>query len=122
VVQWFVNRNAFHIKGGRGSTCYDQTQSVTVHQTRKPRHDQGSRYDQGYCVASLQRGQRYKHDVAAKYAVSVAEAFGSHLAAITFAYEPVLPATLTGCVLPVDFVNAQRALAEEAANAAMTKF
>jgi nucleotide-binding universal stress UspA family protein len=63
-----------------------------------------------------------KHDVAANYAVSVAEAFGAHLAAITFAYEPVLPATLMGGVLPVDFINAQRALAEEAAKAAMAKF
>jgi nucleotide-binding universal stress UspA family protein len=63
-----------------------------------------------------------KHDVAANYAVSVAEAFGAHLAAITFAYEPVLPATLMGGVLPADFINAQRALAEEAAKAAMAKF
>jgi nucleotide-binding universal stress UspA family protein len=63
-----------------------------------------------------------KHDVAANYAVSVAEAFGAHLAAITFAYEPVLPATLMGGMLPVDFINAQRALAEEAAKAAMAKF
>ena len=61
------------------------------------------------------------HEVAADYAVSVAEAFGAHLAAITFAYEPVLPATLVGGVLPVDFINAQRALAEKAGNAAMTK-
>jgi hypothetical protein len=49
-----------------------------------------------------------KHDVVANYAVSVAEAFGAHLAAITFAYEPVLPATLMGGVLPADFINAQR--------------
>ena len=61
------------------------------------------------------------YEVAANYAVSVAEAFGAHLAAITFAYEPVLPATLVGGVLPVDFINAQRALAEKAGNAAMTK-
>jgi nucleotide-binding universal stress UspA family protein len=32
-----------------------------------------------------------KHDVAVKYAVSVAEAFGANLAAVTFAYEAVLP-------------------------------
>jgi hypothetical protein len=42
------------------------------------------------------------YEVAANYAVSVAEAFGAHLAAITFAHEPVLPATLVGGVLPVD--------------------
>jgi nucleotide-binding universal stress UspA family protein len=62
-----------------------------------------------------------KHDVAVKYAVSVAEAFGANLAAVTFAYEAVLPATLMGGGLPVDFINEQRALAEEAANAAMTR-
>jgi nucleotide-binding universal stress UspA family protein len=62
-----------------------------------------------------------KHEVAANYAVSVAEAFGAHLSAMTFAYDPVLPASLMGGGLPVDFINAQRALAEEAANAAMTR-
>ena len=62
-----------------------------------------------------------KHDVAVKYAVSVAEAFGANLAAVAFAYEAVLPATLMGGGLPVDFINEQRALAEEAANAAMTR-
>jgi nucleotide-binding universal stress UspA family protein len=62
-----------------------------------------------------------KHDAAVEYAVSVAEAFGANLAAVTFAYEAVLPATLMGGGLPVDFINEQRALAEEAANAAMTR-
>ena len=62
-----------------------------------------------------------KHEVAANYAVSVAEAFGANLAAVTFAYEGVLPATLMGGGLPVDFINEQRALAQEAANAAMTR-
>jgi nucleotide-binding universal stress UspA family protein len=62
-----------------------------------------------------------KHDVAVKYAVSVAEAFGANLAAVTFAYEAVLPATLMGGGLPVDFINEQRALAEQAADAAVTK-
>src|SRR5215469_4722134 len=33
----------------------------------------------------------------------------------------MLPATLMGGGLPVDFINEQRALAEEAANAAMTR-
>jgi len=62
-----------------------------------------------------------RHEVAANYAVSVAEAFGAHLAAMTFAYEPVLPAMLMGGALPEEFVNTQRTLAEEAANAALTK-
>jgi nucleotide-binding universal stress UspA family protein len=59
-------------------------------------------------------------DVAANYAVSVAEAFGAHLLAMTFGYEPVLPATPMGG-LPVDFIDAQRALAREAANTAIAK-
>jgi nucleotide-binding universal stress UspA family protein len=63
-----------------------------------------------------------KHEAAANYAVSVADAFGAHLAAITFAYEPVSLVTLMGGVPPADFINAQRALAEEAAKAAITKF
>jgi nucleotide-binding universal stress UspA family protein len=61
-----------------------------------------------------------KHDLAAPYAVSVAEAFGAHLVALTFGYEPVLPAFPEGG-LPVDFIDAQRALAQETASAALTK-
>jgi nucleotide-binding universal stress UspA family protein len=61
-----------------------------------------------------------KHDVAAPYAVSVAEAFGAHLTGLIFGYEPVLPTT-PGGGLPVDFIDEQRALAQEAANAAITK-
>jgi nucleotide-binding universal stress UspA family protein len=62
-----------------------------------------------------------EHNVAANYAVSVAEAFGAHLAAVIFGYEPALPPTLSGGGLPTDFVTAQQALAEEAANAAIAK-
>jgi nucleotide-binding universal stress UspA family protein len=62
-----------------------------------------------------------RQEAAANYAISVAGAFAAHLKAITFAYDPVLSATVMGDVLPVDFINAQRALAEEAANAAATK-
>ena len=69
----------------------------------------------------LHLSAKTKHEAAANYAVSAADAFGAHFAAITFAYEPVLLATLMGGVPPADFINAQRALAEEAPNAAMTK-
>jgi nucleotide-binding universal stress UspA family protein len=62
-----------------------------------------------------------EHDVAANYAVSVAEAFGAHLAAVIFGYEPALSPSLAGGGLPVDFIDAQRALAEQAANAAIAK-
>ena len=60
-----------------------------------------------------------KHEAATNYAVSVSDAFGAHLAAITFAYEPVSLVTLMGGVPPADFTNSQRALAEEAAKAAI---
>jgi hypothetical protein len=49
-----------------------------------------------------------KHEPAANYAVSVADALGAHLSAIAFAYEPVLLATVMGGVPAVDFINAQR--------------
>src|SRR5215470_12364858 len=55
------------------------------------------------------------------YAVSLAEAFGAHLAAIAFAHDPVLPATLMGGV-PADFIESQREEAEAAASAAITRF
>ena len=61
-----------------------------------------------------------KHDPAAHYALSVAEAFGAHLLALIFGYEPVLPA-IPGGGLPVDFIDAERALAQEATNAAVTQ-
>jgi nucleotide-binding universal stress UspA family protein len=62
-----------------------------------------------------------KQEAVANYAISVAGAFAAHLEAMTFAYDPVLSGALMGDVLPVDFINAQRALAEEAANAAAAK-
>src|SRR5262249_8259260 len=55
------------------------------------------------------------------YAVSVVEAFGAHVAAIAFAYDPILPATLMGGI-PADFIESQRAEAEAAASAAIAKF
>ena len=38
------------------------------------------------------------HDVAAAYAVALAEAFDAHLRAIAFAYEPVVPPSIMGGV------------------------
>src|SRR5262249_38464086 len=55
------------------------------------------------------------------YAVSLAEAFGAHVAAIAFAYDPILPATLMGGI-PADFIESQRAEAEAAASAAIARF
>jgi nucleotide-binding universal stress UspA family protein len=56
-----------------------------------------------------------------QYAVSVAEAFGAHVAAIAFAHDPVVPATLMGGV-PADFIESQRAEAEAGASAAIARF
>lgn len=60
-------------------------------------------------------------DVTTDYTVSVAEAFGAHLSGVAFVYEPLLPATLMGGGLPVDFIEAQRAAAEQAATRAKGK-
>lgn len=61
-------------------------------------------------------------DPAAEYAVSVAQTFGAHLSAVAYAYEPVLPATMMGGGLPVEFIDAQRAASERAAGAAVARF
>jgi len=55
------------------------------------------------------------------YAVSIAEAFGAHVAAIAFAHDPVVPATLMGGV-PADFIESQREEAEGAASDAIARF
>jgi nucleotide-binding universal stress UspA family protein len=58
---------------------------------------------------------------AGEYAVSIAEAFEAHVAAIAFAHDPVLPPTLMGGI-PADFIESQRAEAEAAASAAIAQF
>jgi len=60
-------------------------------------------------------------DPAADYAISVAEAFGAHLAGIAFAYEPVLPPTVMGGI-PTNYIEAQRVEGEKAAQAAIARF
>jgi nucleotide-binding universal stress UspA family protein len=58
---------------------------------------------------------------AGDFAVSVAGAFGAHVAAIAFAHDPVVPPTLMGGI-PADFIESQRAEAEAAASAAIARF
>jgi nucleotide-binding universal stress UspA family protein len=60
-------------------------------------------------------------DVAAKYALSVAEAFGAHLAGIAFVYEPVIPGTVMGGI-PASVIEASRAESERAAKDAIARF
>jgi nucleotide-binding universal stress UspA family protein len=62
-----------------------------------------------------------KRDVAAAYAVSIAEKFAAHVAGIAFAYEPVLPPSIMGGI-PANFIESQRAESEQAAAAAIAGF
>jgi nucleotide-binding universal stress UspA family protein len=61
-------------------------------------------------------------DVAADYAISVAEAFAAHIAGVAFSYEPVIPATIFGGGIPADLIETQRQENEEAARAAIERF
>jgi nucleotide-binding universal stress UspA family protein len=60
-------------------------------------------------------------DAAANYAVSVAKTFDAYLAAVAFAYEPVLPAIVGGGI-PESVIEEQREENEKAANAAVAQF
>lgn len=61
------------------------------------------------------------HDVAGPFAVSIAEAFGAHVAAVAFSYDPVIPATVMGGV-PASLIDQQRADSDSAAADAIAKF
>src|SRR5579871_842238 len=61
------------------------------------------------------------HDVAAEYAISIAEAFGAHACGIAFAYEPVVPPSPMGGI-PADLIDAQWAASDSAANTAIAAF
>ncbi len=60
-------------------------------------------------------------DTAGPYAVSIAEAFGAHVAGVAFAYEPVIPPTILGSI-PASTIEAQRAENDNAARSALAKF
>jgi nucleotide-binding universal stress UspA family protein len=60
-------------------------------------------------------------DVAGRYAISLANAFGAHLAAIAFSYEPIIPPTILGGV-PASFIDEQRARSDKEANDAIARF
>lgn len=60
-------------------------------------------------------------DLAADYAVSIAEAFGAHIAGIAFAYDPVLPASVMGGI-SADVFDVQRQENEKAAKAVIQLF
>lgn len=60
-------------------------------------------------------------DVAADYAVSIAETFSAHLSGVAFAYDPVLPASVMGGI-SADVFDVQRRENEKAAKTAITLF
>lgn len=60
-------------------------------------------------------------DVAGPYAISIAETFGAHVAAVAFAYEPIIPPTIMGGV-PASLIEEQRAESERTAAGALAKF
>lgn len=70
-------------------------------------------------IVSLSPGA--SHDVAAHYAVSIAEAWGAHIAGVAFAYDPVLPASIMGGI-SADVFDAQRQENEKVANGAIQVF
>src|SRR5262249_40924219 len=69
-------------------------------------------------VALSGRGGR---DVAADYALSIAETFDAHLAGIAFAHEPVIPGTRMGGG-PSEFIEASRAKSRAESQAAVACF
>ncbi len=56
-----------------------------------------------------------KDDAAAAFASPSRPTFDAHASGVAFAYEPVIPATVMGGMMPVDFIEAQRAENEQAA-------
>jgi nucleotide-binding universal stress UspA family protein len=60
-------------------------------------------------------------DVAGNFAVSIAEAFRAHLAAVAFSYEPIIPPTITGGI-PASYIEEQREQSEKAAKDAIAAF
>jgi nucleotide-binding universal stress UspA family protein len=60
-------------------------------------------------------------DVAADYAISVAQAFDATLTGVAFAYEPVIPGTVFGSI-PPEIIEAGRAESEKAAKSARDHF
>ena len=61
------------------------------------------------------------HDPAGDYAISVAEAFQSHVLGVAFSYEPIIPGTVMGGI-PPEFIEAQRAESDKRARDAIARF
>jgi nucleotide-binding universal stress UspA family protein len=63
----------------------------------------------------------HPQDFAADYAISVAAAFGAHVAGIGFIYEPVIPGSMLGGI-PTDLIEVQRDENTKAAKDAIGRF
>jgi nucleotide-binding universal stress UspA family protein len=60
-------------------------------------------------------------DVAADYAVSIAQTFGAYVVGVAFVYEPVIPGSLLGGI-PTDLIEVQREENTKAGKAAIARF
>jgi nucleotide-binding universal stress UspA family protein len=70
-------------------------------------------------VVNLTGGQ--PQDFAADYAISVAAAFGAHVAGVGFIFEPVIPGSMLGGI-PTDLIEVQREENSKAAKEAIARF
>jgi nucleotide-binding universal stress UspA family protein len=70
-------------------------------------------------VVNLSGGD--ERDVAADYAISVAQGYGAHVVGVAFVYEPVIPGSLLGGI-PTDLIEVQREENSKAAKAAVARF
>ena len=63
----------------------------------------------------------HPQDFACDYAISVAVAFGAHIAGVGFIYEPVIPGSMIGGI-PTDLIEVQREENSRAAKEATARF
>jgi nucleotide-binding universal stress UspA family protein len=63
----------------------------------------------------------HPQDFAADYAISLAAAFGAHVAGVGFIYEPVIPGDMLGGI-PTDLIEVQRDENSKAAKTAISRF
>jgi len=71
----------------------------------------------------LHLSTRTNHPGTLDYAVSVARAFGAHLAGVAFALDPIVPPAMgVGDAVPPAWIDEQRAQAKAAADAAVAAF
>jgi nucleotide-binding universal stress UspA family protein len=70
---------------------------------------------------SLDAKDSGKHDPSGDFAISVADAFRSHVLGVAFSYEPVIPGTVMGGI-PPEFIESQRAESDQKARTAIARF